>query len=329
MNTRGISILTCLICGLAAAAQVNDPSVVAADSALEAGEPAPAGGDDLLEALREYESAQYLLMDYQTDLIEQTMLTGAAPDEGTELNVDFNARFKSIRAFYEALRERYPDNARIENHYAELLYDEFYEMGDAVMIWEKLEDEYPGYGSVLFNLALHYNDFGDYDRSLDLYERLMEVASGNPDYLFALTQFYLTHFPFVEERYGWSREKLAQEAMALSRRASELAPDDYELAYDYAINFFSLNDRGIAPDWSEAAAASRRAAGIARSDDDKYTALMYEARAWLRAKDVEKANTALDRADEILPGRNAVANLRDQVEALGEDAHAPVEEGAP
>lgn len=329
MNTRGISILTCLICGLAAAAQVSDSSGVAAESALEAGEPAPAEGDNLLEALREYESVHYVLMDYQNDLIEQTMLTGVAPVEGSEVEVDFSARFKSIRAFYEALRERYPGNARIENHYAELLYDEFQELGDAVMVWERLEDEYPAYASVLFNLALHYDDFGDYDRSLDLYERLVAAAPGNPYYLFALTQFYLTHFPFVEERYGWSREKLAQEAMALSRRASELAPDDYELAYDYAINFFSLNDRGITPDWPEAAEASRRAVEIARSDNDKYTALMHEARAWLRAKDAEKANAALDRADEILPGRNAVANLRNHVEALSEDARAPVEEGAP
>ena len=329
MRTRVISILTSLICGFAATAQVSESPAAAAVDALHVGDPAPAEGDDLLEALREYESMHYVLMDYQSDLIEQTMLTGVAPEEGSEVEVDFDARFKSIRAFYEALREKYPDNARIKNHYAELLYDEFQEMGDAVMIWEILEDEYPEYGSVLFNLALHYDDFGDYDRSLDLYERVLTVAPDNPDYLFALTQFYLTHFPFVEERYGWSREMLAQEAMALSRRASELAPEDYELAYDYAINFFSLNDRGITPDWTEAAQASRRAAEVAQSNDDKYTALLYEARAWLRAMDQEEANAALDRADATLPGRDVVANIREQVKALGEEVPPPVEEEVP
>ena len=97
-----------------------------------------------------------------------------------------------------------------------------------------------------------------------------------------------------------------KEAMKLSKQAAELRPTDYELAQDYAVNFFAAAQLGVEADWAKAAAAWQDARARATQLDQVFYTWLNEARSWLNGSENTKAAACLQEALKIDPN-NAIA----------------------
>jgi tetratricopeptide (TPR) repeat protein len=173
----------------------------------------------------------------------------------------------------------------------------------------------PSYARPYTNLGNHFTHVGQLDQGMTAFERALELAPDDPDLLFYVTQVYLINWPELEERYKKSPQELYREAMAMSGKATRLAPDDYELAHDYALNFFAGERMKVDVDWTAAAQAWERARGLAKTRDLKFQTHLFEARAYMRGGKLDAAEKALQGALEILPGNGIAQQLLDEVRA--------------
>ncbi|MFP4172356.1 MAG: tetratricopeptide repeat protein, partial [Candidatus Hydrogenedentota bacterium] len=127
-------------------------------------------------------------------------------------------------------------------------------------------------------------------------------------------------FPQVEEIKGWDPERIYETAMDMSRRAAEVKPDDYTFLQDYAQGYFSAENFGVEPDWSEAAQAWEQAREHAPREDVVFHTWLNEARAWERDGSPEEALRCVEEALELQPDSHAAQNLKDQVRQEAEGA---------
>jgi tetratricopeptide (TPR) repeat protein len=251
---------------------------------------------ELVEAARAYDKAQSLLAD--AELQEEKQLTGDAARAKHSLA---RARFKRIRTAYEFVLGRYPGDVRAKTYYGELLYDRFGEFGPAVKHWEEAVILEPRLSLPYNDLGIHYCHNGEYVKGLQFYDKALELDPDNPDYLFNIVQTYLNNYPDVQQVRQWKKKKVYHEAMKLSEKAARLLPNDFDLARDYATNFFAAQNFGVNAHWKDAAEAWQRARGIARNDAERFNAWLNEGRVWLQDGDKAKARACLDEALKLQP----------------------------
>lgn len=262
----------------------------------------------LVDAVRAYDREQTALAEWDKGLAEQHADAGEE-DLARDKLEQARDRLKRVRQAYEYILHNYGNNARAHNYYGELLYDYFGEHVGALKAWQLATALDPGLGAPLNNLAIHYCHGGEYATGLHYYDKALELDPDNPDYLFNLAQTYLLNRPAVQRIRQWDKARLYREAMKLSKKAAQAGEDDFELAQDYAVNFYAAENFGVTADWAKAANAWQRARVLARSKTETFYTLLNEGRAWLRKGNRNKAAACLEEAVVLMPSSDVAKQL--------------------
>lgn len=268
-------------------------------------------GDEqhFLEVVRHFDLAQQALADGDLQLAQRYAGAGD-PGQANRAKVQAYNRIQLVRLAYEELLRHHPNDAHALTYYGELLYDRLGEKMKAAEAWKTAATLDKGLSAPRNNLALFYcHDVGEYQQGLALLEQVLELESDNPDYLYNAAQIYLVHFPEVEKRYNWKRKRVFRTAMKFSKRAAELAPHDFHLQQDYAMNFFVGENMDVRVKWRQAAAACQRARAIAPQESDIFFTWLNEARVWIRQGNSKRAETCLREALRIWPDHRPAKNL--------------------
>jgi len=252
----------------------------------------------LVDAGRRFQLQQFALMDWDEQLIQSYMQDGQR-DLATAQQDEMQKRGTLIRAMWEWMLERYPQNARAHNYYGEYLFDYAGDEAGGLKHWmtsTQLDDDLaPAHN----NLGIYYFHTGDYTRGLEHLERALKLEPENPDYLYNMAQMYLIHFPQIERITKTPREKLYKQAMDMSEKAAQLLPNDFDIVQDYAVNFFAAEGFGVEVDWEVAAEAWKRAQAVARTEDERFYSLLNEARSWMNGNQPKNAIAPLEQAIAI------------------------------
>jgi tetratricopeptide (TPR) repeat protein len=249
----------------------------------------------LVDAARRFQLQQFALMDWDQQLIDDYAQAGQR-DLAVSQQESMQERGTLIRAMWEWLLERYPNNARAHNYYGEYLFDYAGNEGGGLEHWmtaTQLDDDL---GPAHNNLGIYYFHTGDYTRGLQHLERALKLEPDNADFLYNMAQMYLIHFTQIEKITKTPRDKLYKQAMAMSQKASELLPADFDIVQDYAVNFFAAENFGVEADWEAAAETWKKVQAIARTENERFYALLNEARAWMNGKLPKNAVAPLEAA---------------------------------
>lgn len=279
---------------------------------------------DLLPQRERFVQAMKHFHHRQTALAQQEMRTARLPETTAEqkevLAQQVRRRAALLKELYEEALKRYDDEAVLHNLYGEILYDYFGDQAGALRAWEKALSYKSDLPDPYNNLGLHFFHNGDYEVGLKHMERALQLSPKNPDFLYNMAQLYLVHYPQIGKIKGWSKEKIYKEAMKLSKKSATLAPEDFELVQDYAVNFFLAEDFGVAPDWKSAAKAWEKARTLATNNDEQFYTWLNEARVWIRAKDAAHAERCLREALRLRPDSEIAQRLIRQVQVGEFDA---------
>lgn len=222
-------------------------------------------------------------------------------------------RVELIEDAWDFVTRRYPRNARAHNYYGELFYDLKNQPGEGERLWRMALSLNGNLSEAHNNLGLHYMHVGLYDEGLRHLGRALELEPENPDFLYNIVQIYLTYYPEIEKRFkNITRKKHYKKAMRWSKKATKYAPGDYEILSDYANNFYAAENFDTGADWDEAAEAWEQARAHASTQEQVFHTLINEGRAWLRAKEWEKATARLEEAMEHHPGSDVIQALLDR-----------------
>jgi tetratricopeptide (TPR) repeat protein len=264
--------------------------------------------NQLVDAARDFDKAQTRLGEGELEEAQELAKSGHV-DEAKEKKEQALRRFRQIRTAYEFVLHHYPKNARAKTYHGEVLYDRFGDMETAVKDWVEAATLDPKLSSPYNDLGIHYCHFGEYTKGLQYYDKALELDPDNPDYLYNIVQTYLTNFPEVQSYRKWDKKKVYRQAMKLSKKAAKLAPNDFDLVRDYAMNFFAAENFGVKADWKDAAEAWQRALPLARNDAERLNAWLNEARVWKQAKDPAKARSCIEEVLKIQPNNAVVKRL--------------------
>ncbi len=275
---------------------------------------APLAADEtkLVDAARAFDRAQTLLA--EGEFAEAKAKAKAGDKEAAkELEKQVAHRFEMIKQGYEFVLQRYPNNARAQTYYGEVLYDRFGQAENALKAWNLAVSLDPKCGVAWNDLGIHYSHEGNYERALDCYDKALAIEPDQPDYLFNLAQMYLLNVPDVLKLRKWEKPKLYREAMKLSKKAARIAPNDFDLVRDYALNFFACDNFDVDGNWKDAARAWQKAREAARTDDERFNAWLYEARAWIRKGDETSARACLSEALKLNPTSPVARQLLEEL----------------
>jgi tetratricopeptide (TPR) repeat protein len=264
--------------------------------------------NQLVDAARDFDNAQTDAAEANLEQAKELAQAGRA-DEAKAKQKEASRLFGLIRTAYEFVLQSYPKNPRAMTYYGEVLYDRFGEFDTAVKAWEEAIVLDPKLSAAYNNLGIHYCHVGQYTKGLEFYDNAIKLDPDNPDYLFNVVQTYLTSFPEVQRYRKWDKEKVYRHAMKLSKKAAKLSPADYELAQDYAMNFFAAENFDVKPDWKDAAEAWQRARELARNEAERFNAWLNEGRVWIKAGETARARACIGEALKIQPKSPAAENL--------------------
>ena len=279
----------------------------------------------LTEALRTFDKEKMRYIDAQLDLLRGG--PGKPPEEGGKpfSKAEMEQLLAQVREGYESALRQYPRNPRLLTYYGELLYDRYGDHVGALRQWHLALTMDSKHAAAYNNLALHHFHVGEYDTGLRHMDAALKYDKKNPDYLYNMGNFYLAHFPQVADLRGWKKDRVYKEAMKLSERAIQQAPEDYDLLQDYAVNFYAAENFGLSSDWDKAAKAWQAARAQARSEDERFYCWLNEGRVWLRAETPEKAIPCLEEALRLRPDSVPARQLLDAIREAPEsgDEAAP------
>ncbi len=264
--------------------------------------------DELVSAARRFDLQQQELIGWDRSLVEKFMSQGK-PDLAATQQAATRKRVDLIRTAWVYVTDRYPNNARAVNYYGEFLYDYDNNQAKALQNWRvavKLDDELAAAHN---NLGIHFFHTGGYKNGLDHLQRALDLEDDNPDFLFNMSQMYLLFFPQLGRMLDLSKEKIYKEAMRMSKRATQFAPDDYDILLDYATNFYAAENFDIESDWEEAALAWQRARAKARTETETFFTFLNEGRTWLRSNKKGNAVKPLEEAAALRPQSPVVKKL--------------------
>lgn len=203
------------------------------------------------------------------------------------------ARLKALAAF--GLKS-YDHNARVHNFNGTVAYDALNRQLDGVKEWLAAVSLDPDYSDPYNNLGMHYFHSGEYVLGFQNMDRALELEPKNPDYCFNMAQNYLIYRPQTEKQRGWDDKRIYKEAMKLSKKAAKLAPEDFQILQDYAVNFLAAENFGETPDWKAAAKAWEVARKHAKRDVDIYFTWLNEGRSWRALGNKEEARRCFQEA---------------------------------
>lgn len=271
-------------------------------------EPVLANEENLIREIRAFEQSQRAAADLEMESAQEANRSGKSEDARAKQTAA-GQRIQLIRRAYELSLSYHDDSARLHNYYGELLYDAFGDFPSAVKEWSlasALDDKLSG---PLNNLSLHYFHSGNYAMGLEYLDKALALDPRNPDYLYNLAQVCLIHTPQIAELRGWKPKRVYKAAMTASCKAAKLAPKDYDVVVDYAVNFFAAERYGVRANWRHAAKAWQTARPLARNEAETFYTWLNEARVWIAAKNNEKAVSCLNVALKLRPESEVVQEL--------------------
>lgn len=267
-------------------------------------------------AVRKFDRVQQALASWDMDIAQELGGNGdtEAADERAE---SANARIGLIDQAYRIILNTYPENSQALTFHGELLYDHFGDQTTAIKNW-RLASAFDRDLSAPHNdLGLHYFHTGDYRLGLRELDRALELDGELSDYHYNMAQIYLVHGPQVAKIRGWDQKRIYREAMKHSKKAAELAPQDYDLQQDYAVNFFAAENFDVVADWKAAAEAWSTARARARNQTEEFYTWLNEARVWIEHGDAKHAEPCLQAALAIMPDSGIALSLLEKLRNEG------------
>ncbi len=249
----------------------------------------------LVDAARRFHLQQSALIEWDQKLVEEHQ-RDQQPNLAQTQRDTMQRRAKLVRTVWEWVLDQYPNDPRANNYFGEYLADVVGDEAGGLQHWMTAVQFDAELGAAHNNLGIYYFHGGDYARGLDHLQRALKADPDNPDYLYNMAQMYLVHFVQIERITKTPRDKIYKQAMEMSSEAAELAPHDFHIVQDYAVNFFAAENFGVEADWKTAAAAWQAAQAVARTEDERFYTLLNEARARLSAGDAQGAVPALESA---------------------------------
>jgi tetratricopeptide (TPR) repeat protein len=218
-------------------------------------------------------------------------------------------KVENIEQVWKFVLTEVPDTPRAINYYGELLFD-YLEQGDrGYQYWLRAAQLDPDYPSPQNNLGLLFFHNGQYEKGYGYLKKALDLDPKHPDYLFNMTQMYLTYFPQLGKILDKTKSQLYKDAMKMSEKAAKYAPDDYEIVKSHANNFYVAEDFGARPNWNTAAKTWQKVVELAEIDDDIFHARLNEGRTWIRAGQSQKAKSTLEAALKIVPDSRVAQQL--------------------
>jgi len=270
----------------------------------------PEEEEALVNGVRQYQVLQQSMAEWDVEIAKES----SKEDAKDQLD-RARQRYVLVEKAYTILLGHYPKNARAQNYYGEFLYDCKGDQMGALKAWKLSIADDAKLSLPHNNLGIHYCHTGDYKMGLQYLKKAIDLDPQNPDYKYNLAQIYLINWPAVQEELKWDKKKVFHEAMKLSKRATELKPEDYELLEDYAVNFFAADSFDVQPDWDEAAKAWQLARAKARRNDQVFFTWLNEARTRIRKPDYAQALVCLNEALKLEPNSDVAQKLKGEVEA--------------
>ncbi len=272
--------------------------------------------DEIVLALRDYERHQLAALESLRARIQEATLQEDS-DAVQELVAEAREELEQVRLLYKAALAHHPESAPLHNYLGEFLYDSLAEQEEGLKLWEEAIALDDTESRAFNNLGIHYFHVGEYVKGLEYLDRVLELDDDNPDYLFNMAQMHHIHTPQIAEIRDEEPVDIYRQGLAYSKRAAEVAPEDFSLQRDYAMNFFASERFDIETDWEEAARAWQQARNAAARPDEVFMTWLNEGRAWIRAERYESAIVVLEAALEIHPNSNAAQQLLEEArEAL-------------
>jgi len=240
--------------------------------------PAPSTADELLSIDKKISAR------VQSDIeqVKQYVAQGER-DKAAALVAVLRGHMTEIESTYETYLETHPDDARAHNLFGNVCADLLKDEQRALSHWEKAVELDPDYADAYNNIGTYWLHFGEAGKAMDRFRKAVKLDPTGPDYHFNLGQAYYLFRDVAQEKYGWSLADVFDRAIEESRMGSELKPDDFELAEDYAMTFFGAKSFGVTPDWAAARAAWKRCRTLAEDDTQVFTITLNMARVELRA----------------------------------------------
>lgn len=231
------------------------------------------------------------------------------------LTAEAGALMDELRAAYAVGLSHHRDNARLRNYHGELLLDWFGEEQLAVLAWREALIAEPKLAAAHANLGMYYCAKGNVKMGLDHLDKAIQMEPENASLHYNLARVYLLRADQAAAVRGWNTTRLYRRAMEASKRATELAPQDFEFLQDYAVNFFAARNFDLEPDWNAAALAWRHARPHAPSMAAVFFTWLNEARAYLWAGQRSHAEQSLLQALRIRPGHPDASAMLEGVRA--------------
>lgn len=249
-------------------------------------------------------------------ILLKTKLRAEVKKEPEERNRDLILQLvEEIDEIYQKLLNMYPEKTIVYDEYGAYLYDYLGDETKAVELWEKGLSINPNDASINNNLALHYFHIGEYEKGWKFLQNAIQNGKNDANIMYNSAQIFIIHRNQIQEMTGWEMEKIYQQAMDYSKKATELAPTDFEIQKDYALNFFTATQFNLPIDGKTSAIAWQSARKVARNKDEEFYTWMNEARAWLAIKELKEAKRCLEQALEIRPNSEIAKNLLHQIES--------------